>query len=43
MKTKYSQQIPFNGHLDWLYTVGTHNEKSEIAFTTLESAVVNSV
>ena len=44
MKTVHSYSFPFqSSKYRNLYSVGTHNEQSEYAFTSMESAVINSV
>lgn len=44
LKTVHSYPFPFRSpKFDNLYSVGTHNERSDYAFTSIESAVVNSI
>lgn len=44
MKTVHAYPFPFRSpKFDNLYSVGTHNERSDYAFTSIESAVVNSI
>ena len=43
IKTVNSFNFPFIGKIDNLYSLGCHNETSNYAFTSIESAVVNSI
>lgn len=43
MKTIYSKKFPFISNVSNLYSIGTHNEQSEFAFTSMESAIINAV
>lgn len=43
IKTKNSIKFPFNTKIKNLYNCGCHNEKSDYPFTSMESAVINSI